>query len=118
MISITNKCKHKLIELIKNNNESLLLYLKGGGCNGLTYNFKVISNEKINKLDEKISLASNIDIDLNINEDKYLYLCNKSLMYIIGTKVDYIEDIMGSRFDFSNDQIYSKCGCGTSVNFK
>jgi Fe-S cluster assembly iron-binding protein IscA len=55
---------------------------------------------------------------LNINQDKYLYLCNKSLMYIIGTKVDYIEDIMGSRFDFSNDQIYSKCGCGTSVNFK
>ena len=34
------------------------------------------------------------------------------------TKIDYIEDIMGSRFDFQNPAIDSKCGCGTSFNFK
>ncbi len=39
-------------------------------------------------------------------------------MYLIGTKVDYIEDIMGSRFDFKNENIESKCGCGTSFSFK
>ena len=53
-----------------------------------------------------------------MNTSKNLYLCNKSLMFILGTKIDYIEDIMGSRFDFKNDLIDSKCGCGTSVNFK
>ena len=37
---------------------------------------------------------------------------------LIGTKIDYIEDIMGSRFDFQNSMIDSKCGCGTSINFK
>ncbi len=51
-------------------------------------------------------------------DDYNMYLCRKSLMYIMGTTVDYKEDIMGSRFDFTNDQIDSKCGCGTSVNFK
>ena len=112
MISITNRAKEKLIELIKKESESVFLYLKGGGCNGFTYTFKVIENKNINKLDEKIGLST----DLNIN--KNLYLCNKSLMFIIGTKVDYIEDIMGCRFDFKNEQIDSKCGCGTSVNFK
>lgn len=39
-------------------------------------------------------------------------------MYIIGTNIVYKEDIMGSRFDFTNDNISNKCGCGTSVNFK
>ena len=39
-------------------------------------------------------------------------------MYIMGTNIDYKEDIMGSRFDFTSKQIDSKCGCGTSVNFK
>ena len=34
-------------------------------------------------------------------DDKHnLYICGKSLMYIIGSKIDYIEDLMGSRFDF------------------
>ena len=39
-------------------------------------------------------------------------------MFILRTKIDYIEDLMGTRFDFTNDKISSKCGCGTSVNFK
>ena len=39
-------------------------------------------------------------------------------MFLLGTKIDYIEDIMGSRFDFQNTNIDSKCGCGTSFNFK
>ena len=118
MITISNIAKKKLLELITKDNQSLFLYLKGGGCNGFSYTFKVIENDKINKLDEKINLGTQIDISLNINSDKNLYLCNKSLMFLIGTKIDYKEDIMGSRFDFTNDQIDSKCGCGTSFNFK
>ena len=39
-------------------------------------------------------------------------------MYVLGTEIDYLQDIMGSRFTFSNDNISNTCGCGTSVNFK
>ncbi len=39
-------------------------------------------------------------------------------MFLLGTEIDYIQDIMGSRFDFKNPNIDSKCGCGTSFNFK
>ncbi len=118
MIKISQLAKKKLVQLIKKENQSIFLYLKGGGCNGFTYTFKVIDNKDINKFDEKISLSGNIDIDISINTNKNLYLCNKSLLYIIGTEIDYIEDIMGSRFDFKNKNIESKCGCGTSFNFK
>ena len=109
MITITNKAKDVLINLIKKDNgKSAFLYLKGGGCNGFSYKFKILnSDSKPNKLDEKFNIG------------KYnLYLCNKSFMFLLGTNIDYIDDIMGSRFDFQNQNIDSKCGCGTSFNFK
>jgi Fe-S cluster assembly iron-binding protein IscA len=37
---------------------------------------------------------------------------------MLGTHIDYKQDIMGSRFDFYNENITNKCGCGSSVNFK
>lgn len=108
MITLTNLAKSKLSTLIKQNGKSALLYLKSGGCNGFSYNFDILQEDKRpEKLDEKYSMG-----------EYNLYLCNKSIMYLLGTKIDYIEDIMGSRFDFSNDNMQSKCGCGTSFNMK
>ena len=110
MITITNIAKQKIKGLIKNDGgKAAYLYLKSGGCNGFNHIFSILKEDKKpEKLDEVFK----------IDNRNNLYICNKSLMYIIGTKIDYIEDIMGSRFDFTNDNINSKCGCGTSVNFK
>lgn len=73
-ITITNIAKDKLINLINKQGVAALLYLKGGGCNGFSYKFKILKDEsKVNKLDEVYKLNDNMD---------------------------------------------SKCGCGTSFNFK
>ena len=109
MITITNIAKTKLNELLTNNlGKALFLYIKGGGCHGFSFKFKVLSDDKKPSKNDEIIKVNNHN----------LYVCGRSLLHIIGTKVDYIEDIMGSRFDFSNEKIESKCGCGTSVNFK
>ena len=108
VINISHTAKSKLTELIRKNGKSALLYIKGGGCNGFSYNFKILdTNVKPNKLDEEYKL-----------DEHSLYLCNKSFIYLIGLKIDYIEDVMGSRFDFANDKIQIKCGCGASFAFK
>lgn len=108
VVTITNNAKARLSDLIRQGGKSALLYIKGGGCHGFSYNFKILQTEaKPHKLDEECKV------------DGYsLYLCNRSIMYLIGMKIDYVEDIMGSRFDFKNDNIQSKCGCGTSFTFK
>ena len=110
MITITNIAKQKLKKLItEKSGKASYLYIKSGGCNGYNHIFKILNEDKKpNKYDEKYK----------IDKEHNLYICNKSLMFIIGTTIDYKEDIMGSRFDFKNDNINSKCGCGTSVNFK
>ena len=110
MLSISKSAKVKLTNIIRTREETkaLLLYLRGGGCNGFEYKFKELQDDrKPGKLDE----VQKID-EFN------LYICSKSLMYIIGSSCDYIEDIMGSRFIFNHSNIVGKCGCGTSVNFK
>tara|TARA_B100000809_G_C14894960_1_gene444078 strand:+ start:50 stop:379 length:330 start_codon:yes stop_codon:yes gene_type:complete len=108
MLSITNLAKSKLKELVSKNGKAAFLYLRGGGCSGFEYKFQILQEDKKpSKIDDVVKV-----------DDINLYVCGTSLMHIIGTNIDYKEDIMGSRFDFTNDNISSKCGCGTSVNFK
>tara|TARA_B110000305_G_C19104957_1_gene477003 strand:+ start:219 stop:566 length:348 start_codon:yes stop_codon:yes gene_type:complete len=108
MITISNTAKIALKTIIKQDGKSAYLYLKGGGCSGFNYKFKILQEDKKPyKHDDFIKI-----------DDYNLYLCSKSIIFMIGTHIDYKQDIMGSRFDFSNDNIINKCGCGTSVNFK
>ena len=37
-----------------------------------------------------------------------------SLMYVIGSELDYVEDLTGSYFKVRNPNASSSCGCGTS----
>ncbi len=109
MITITNIARNKLKEIIiENTGKAAYLYLKSGGCNGFNYTFSVLKEDK---------KPAKIDEKYEINKKHNLYICGKSLMYVIGTTIDYKEDLMGSRFDFTNDKIMGKCGCGVSVNF-
>ena len=40
-----------------------------------------------------------------------------SLMFLIGTEVDYVKCLVGSNFEIKNPNAQSSCGCGVSVNF-
>lgn len=110
MLTASKTAIKKIGNILSNNQgKAILLYLEGGGCSGLKYKFEVLSNNvKQDKLDEVIDI-----------EGIPIHMCGKSLMYTMGTHIDYIkDDIMGSRFDFLNDNINGKCGCGTSIRFK
>jgi iron-sulfur cluster assembly accessory protein len=82
----------------------ILFSVEGGGCNGFRYNLEPISDEP-KKIDEIIKLD-----DFKIN------VCGKSLLYLLGTTIDWKEDFMGSRFEFDNPNAAAKCGCGTTFS--
>ena len=64
-------------------------------------------NEIPDKLDEIVKV-----------DDYEIHVCNSSLMHLLGTKIDWKEDIMGQGFHFENPMAQSKCGCGTSFSSK
>ncbi|MGH9400485.1 MAG: HesB/IscA family protein [Terriglobia bacterium] len=79
----------------------LRLSVVGGGCSGFSYqmNFEIESNP-IDKTFEFEGLKVFVD--------------QASLMYLNGTKVDFVETLSGSGFKFENPNIKSTCGCGSS----
>ena len=39
-----------------------------------------------------------------------------SLMYLVGTEIDYVEGLQGAGFKFKNPNVKSTCGCGSSFS--
>ena len=107
IIKITKLAGTKLKKIAKNNKtDSLLFYVKGGGCNGFNYKFKPL-NEPPNRLDEIVYY-----------DDIKVVVCGKSMLHLIGTTIDWKNDIMGESFHFENPNAGAKCGCGTSFSLK
>ena len=80
---------------------ALRIAVNGGGCSGFQYEF---------------SLADNRDAeDIAIERDGATVLVDStSLVYMAGSVVDFVDDLMGQSFRVNNPQAKSSCGCGTS----
>jgi iron-sulfur cluster insertion protein len=79
----------------------LRVSVSGGGCSGFQYLFA---------LDDKSE-----DGDIVIERDgAAVVIDGMSLMYVIGSELDFVEDLTGSYFKVKNPNASSSCGCGTS----
>ncbi len=106
MISITQSAVNQINTILDNHPGKLLkVGVKGGGCSGFTYAMDIISEEEILLDDERI-VDNGIEIILD----------GVSIMYLIGTELDYKVDIIGAQFVFNNPAAKSQCGCGTSFS--
>ena len=54
--------------------------------------------------------------NVQIEKDLNIEVCNKSLMFVLGTTIDWKKDIMGEAFKFDNPIAKNSCGCGTSFS--
>tara|TARA_B100001093_G_C26701524_1_gene959321 strand:+ start:328 stop:654 length:327 start_codon:yes stop_codon:yes gene_type:complete len=96
----------KQFKHISNNNKSIIgfrLSLKSGGCNG--FNYKLDSLTSIDLKEGEVQI---------INEELYLQLCKKSELYLLGTEIDWVSDVMENKFVFNNPLATASCGCGNS----
>ena len=71
------------------------------GCSGLAYSVDYISSA--NPLDEKIATPGGD-----------LYVDGASLLYLIGSRMDWVEDDFTAGFVFQNPNAKGTCGCGES----
>ena len=101
LIRITNIALKKLKKI---GNPDIFFYCKSGGCNGLEYVLEPIET-KPNKAEKQ-----------KIDNNSTLWICDKSILYLIDTEIDWIENTMGSRFIFNNPNSNGSCGCGKTFN--
>lgn len=107
MIKVSNRAKEKIHHLLSEDGRSLESFVrvgvKGGGCSGLMYDLDFDSQLK----DEDKLIEDN---DIKIVVDK------KSMLYLVGTELDYSGGLNGKGFSFINPNASRTCGCGESFS--
>lgn len=81
---------------------ALRLRVVGGGCAGFSYDLY---------FDEPAEVDRQVDI-----EGVRVVVDEMSLMYLVGTEIDYVEGLQGAGFKFNNPNVKSTCGCGSSFS--
>ncbi|PWK65910.1 iron-sulfur cluster insertion protein ErpA [Aminobacter sp. AP02] len=82
---------------------ALRISVEGGGCSGFSYKFDLVD-------------ARNDD-DVAIERDGATLLVDDlSLVYMGGSVVDFVDDLMGQSFQIKNPNAVAGCGCGTSFS--
>ena len=106
-ITLTPRANHQIGKLCQENNcYAISLNLKGGGCAGFEYEWGTLQVEEIEPND--------ILIECDMGN---FVVGAHSLMFLLGSTIDYTKSIIGSQFEINNPNAQSACGCGVSVNF-
>ena len=105
-VGLTAKAAEKVKEIRTEENiedtYGLRLKVQGGGCSGFSY-------------DLYFDLPQ--DIDHSFESHGVKLLCDQmSLMYLMGTEIDYVEGLHGAGFKFVNPNANRTCGCGSSFS--
>lgn len=81
----------------------LRISVSGGGCSGFQYGFDVVREP-----------ASD---DVVIERDGARVAIDEvSLPFLRGSRLDFVDDLIGRSFRFENPNATSSCGCGTSFS--
>jgi iron-sulfur cluster insertion protein len=106
MVLITPVAASKINEIRETEaieaNMALRLRVVGGGCAGFSYDLY---------FDEPAEVDRQIEI-----QGVKVVVDEMSLMYLVGTEVDYVEGLQGAGFKFNNPNVKTTCGCGSSFS--
>ena len=105
MISVTDTAKDKIVSLRqaegKTDDHNIRVAVQGGGCSGLMYDLEFDAEVK-----EKDEVFEDKGIKILIDR--------KSLLYLLGTTLDFSDGLNGKGFQFINPNASRTCGCGES----
>jgi len=79
----------------------LRIGVKGGGCSGLSY---VMEFTNVTTENDKVFEFDGIKILVD----------KKSYLFLNGTEIDYVQELMKSGFEFKNPAAKRTCSCGES----
>ncbi|MDA4846675.1 iron-sulfur cluster insertion protein ErpA [Hoeflea poritis] len=80
---------------------ALRVSVEGGGCSGFSYKFDLADE------------AGEDDLVLEKGDARVL-IDSLSLVYMGGSEIDFVDNLMGQSFQINNPNAIASCGCGTS----
>ena len=105
LVRLTEAAGSKVNALIarEQKGDYLRIAITGGGCNGLSYKLRFVSD------------AGKGDILVRSAGAKVL-VDHKTALYLKGTELDYSAKLIAGGFKFSNPNAKASCSCGESFS--
>jgi iron-sulfur cluster assembly accessory protein len=107
MMTITDKAAEKIRCILANEKKDpgfwgLRVGIEGGGCSGYQYKLDLTERQPDDNVYER-------------GEAK-VFIDPRSLLFLGGSTVDYVESLTGAGFTIRNPNVSGTCGCGTSFS--
>lgn len=82
---------------------ALRVSVEGGGCSGFSYKFDLAD----------APVGDDIVLEKG---DARVIIDQMSLIYMEGSEIDFVDNLMGQSFQINNPNAVASCGCGTSFS--
>ncbi|WFS02657.1 iron-sulfur cluster insertion protein ErpA [Rhizobium tumorigenes] len=82
---------------------ALRVAVEGGGCSGFSYKFDLVEAPA----EDDIVVAKG---------DATVFIDKLSLIYMAGSQIDFVDNLLGQSFQINNPNAVASCGCGTSFS--
>ena len=104
-VTLSDRAAERITEILSAEAEKKMLRISvsGGGCSGFQYDFDLDKEKQ--------------DDDLVLEKAGATVLIDSiSLMYLEGSEIDFVDDLIGASFQIRNPNATAACGCGTSFS--
>ena len=104
-VELTDAAASRIVKIVggEPGKIGLRVTVEGGGCSGFSYQFDLADSRN----DDDIAIEKN---------GATLLIDDLSLVYMGGSVVDFVDDLIGQSFQIKNPNAVASCGCGTSFS--
>ncbi|HET9538067.1 MAG: iron-sulfur cluster insertion protein ErpA [Mesorhizobium sp.] len=104
-VEVTDSAAKRIAAIIASEpgKTALRVSVEGGGCSGFSYKFDLVEGRN----DDDVAIEKN---------GATVVIDDLSLVYMGGSVIDFVDDLMGQSFQIKNPNAVASCGCGTSFS--
>ncbi|MEN9896274.1 MAG: hypothetical protein RIR97_2126, partial [Pseudomonadota bacterium] len=104
-ITVTDNAARRISQILlkETGKNAMRVSVEGGGCSGFSYKFDLVSEPG----DDDIVLE---------NGDAKVLIDRLSVVYMDGSEIDFVDNLLGQSFQIKNPNAVASCGCGTSFS--
>ncbi|UOP05422.1 iron-sulfur cluster assembly protein IscA [Conchiformibius kuhniae] len=105
MITLTEKAADHIRNFLakRGKGEGIRLGVKTSGCSGMAYQLEFVDD---------VAPEDQVFEDFGVK----IFVDPKSLVYLDGTRLDYVKEGLQEGFKFDNPNVKDECGCGESFH--
>lgn len=104
-VTVTERAAKRIAEIVatEKDNSMLRVSVNGGGCSGFQYKFDLVAQRE--------------DDDTVLERNGATVLIDPvSLGFLVGSEIDFVDELIGASFQIRNPNATASCGCGTSFS--